>query len=89
MISVSVKFLHDEPLHMNLNEKCDIDAYLIESCPAVVQALYLLPLEFTLGANHTEMTCTYLILDFFLYLNHERNFSQTSAKNGRKELLRE
>jgi hypothetical protein len=51
---------------MNLNEKCGIDAYLIESCPAVVQALYLLPLEFTLGA-YTEMTCTYLILIFFFF----------------------
>jgi hypothetical protein len=32
---------------MNLNQTCGIDAFLIESCPAVVQALYLMSLKFT------------------------------------------
>jgi hypothetical protein len=35
---------------MNLHESRGIDALLIESCPAVVQALYLLPLKLTLNA---------------------------------------
>jgi hypothetical protein len=34
-------------LHMNLNESCGTDAFLVQSCPAVVQALYLLSLKLT------------------------------------------
>jgi hypothetical protein len=32
---------------MDLNGSCGTDAFLIESCPAVVQALYLLSLKLT------------------------------------------
>jgi hypothetical protein len=45
-------------LHMNANETCDIDAFLIKSCPAVVQALYLLSLKLELSAYKTEIACT-------------------------------
>jgi hypothetical protein len=70
MISVFVKFLQD----MNLNQGCGIDTFLTESCPAVVQALYLLSLKFTLGAYQTEMTCirklqTFYFRMFFTDLN--------------------
>jgi hypothetical protein len=41
---------------MNLYESSGIDAFLIESCPAVVQALYLLPLKLTLSTYQTQMT---------------------------------
>jgi hypothetical protein len=41
---------------MNLNESCGIDAFLTKSCPAVVQALYLLPLKLTSGVYQTETT---------------------------------
>jgi hypothetical protein len=43
---------------MNLNQRCDINAFLIKSCPAVGQALYLLSLKLTLCVSQTEMTCT-------------------------------
>lgn len=43
---------------MNANETCDIDAFLIKSCPAVVQALYLLSLKLELSAYKTEIACT-------------------------------
>jgi hypothetical protein len=49
---------------MNLKAICGIDAFLIESCPAVVQALYLMSLEFILSAYHTEMSCIHR-LDVF------------------------
>jgi hypothetical protein len=42
---------------MNLNDSYGFDAFLTESCPAVVQALYLLPLKPTLSAHRTEMIC--------------------------------
>jgi hypothetical protein len=32
---------------MNLNDSCSTDAFLTKSCPAVVQALYFLPLKLT------------------------------------------
>jgi hypothetical protein len=54
---------------MNLNESCGTDAFLIKSCPAVVQALYLLPLKLTLRAYQTEMTCICRLNIF-----HFRNF---------------
>jgi len=53
---------------MNPNESCDIDAFLTKFCPAVIQALYLLSLKWTLSAYQTEMACvdlTYIILVFF------------------------
>jgi hypothetical protein len=34
-------------LHMNSNESCGTYAFLIECCPAVVQALYWLSLKLT------------------------------------------
>jgi hypothetical protein len=37
-------------VHTILNDSCAIDAFLIESCPAMVQALYFLPLNLTLSA---------------------------------------
>jgi hypothetical protein len=43
---------------MNLNESCDIDPFLIEFCPPVVQALYLLSLTLTLNAYQIEKTFT-------------------------------
>jgi hypothetical protein len=42
---------------MNLNDSCGIDAFLTESGPAVVQALYLLPLKLTLSVYQTVMSC--------------------------------
>jgi hypothetical protein len=52
---------------VNLNESCGIDAFLIESCPAVVQALNLLSLKLTSSAYQTEMTCTRR-LDIFNFI---------------------
>jgi hypothetical protein len=40
---------------MNLNQRCGTDAFLIKSCPAVVQALDILSLKLTLSACKTEM----------------------------------
>jgi hypothetical protein len=42
---------------MNHNDTCGTDTFLIESCPAVVQALCLLSLKLTLSAYQTEKTC--------------------------------
>jgi hypothetical protein len=44
-------------LRINLNDSCCIDAFLIESCPAVVLALYLLSLKLTPTAYETELPC--------------------------------
>jgi hypothetical protein len=41
---------------MNLNHICGTDAYLLKSCPDVVQPFYLLSLKLTLNAYKTEMT---------------------------------
>jgi hypothetical protein len=54
-MSVSVQFLHDEALCMNLNDSHGIDAFLTESCPALVQALYLLSLKPTLSTYQTKI----------------------------------
>jgi hypothetical protein len=44
---------------MNLNHSSsDTGACLIQSCPAVVQALYILSLRSTLSAYQTEMNCS-------------------------------
>jgi hypothetical protein len=43
---------------MNLNVSCGYDTFLIGSCPAVLQALYLLALKLTLSAYYTQMMCT-------------------------------
>jgi hypothetical protein len=40
---------------MNLNESHGIDAFLTESCPALVQALYLLSLKPTLSTYQTKI----------------------------------
>jgi hypothetical protein len=54
---------------VNLYDSRDIDAFLIESCPAVDQALYLLSLK--LAEVHIRQRCplyidlTYFILEFF------------------------
>jgi hypothetical protein len=40
---------------MNLNQSFGTDAFLIESCPAVVHTLYILSLKLTLSAYQTEM----------------------------------
>jgi hypothetical protein len=41
---------------MNFNEICGIDAFVIEFCPAAVQALHLLSLKLTLSVFQTQMT---------------------------------
>jgi hypothetical protein len=38
---------------MSVNQSCGTDAFLIESCPDVVQVLYLLSLKLTLSACQT------------------------------------
>jgi hypothetical protein len=53
---------------MNHNESCGTDDFLIKSCPAVVQALYLLSLKFSSSAHQTEMTCM-LRLNIFHFKN--------------------
>jgi hypothetical protein len=58
------KILARQGLHMNFNDICGTDVFLIESCPTVVQALCLLSFKFTLGAYPTEMSCI-RILDIF------------------------
>jgi hypothetical protein len=42
---------------MCLDESSGTDAFLIESCPPAIQALYLLSLKQTLSAHRTEMSC--------------------------------
>jgi hypothetical protein len=42
---------------MILNQNCGIVSLLTESCPTVVQALYVLSLKLTLTARQTEMSC--------------------------------
>jgi hypothetical protein len=49
---------------MNLNENCGVDAFVMDSYPAVVQALYLLSFKLTLSAYQTEIACIYR-LDIF------------------------
>jgi hypothetical protein len=39
---------------VNVNQSCGIDAFLIKSCPPVVQALYLLSLKLTSSAYQTD-----------------------------------
>jgi hypothetical protein len=46
------------PKYENFNKRHGIDAFLIKSCSAVVQNLYLLSLKLTLSAYQTDMTCT-------------------------------
>jgi hypothetical protein len=48
---------------MNLN-RSDIDVFLIESCPAVVQALLVLSLKLTSSAYHTHYLHTYITYTF-------------------------
>jgi hypothetical protein len=50
---------------MNLNQSCGIDAFLIKSCPSVVQALYLLSLKLTkciLDRDYMYVDLTYFII---------------------------
>jgi hypothetical protein len=37
-------------VNVNVNESCGIDSFLVESCPAVIEALSLLSLQSSLGA---------------------------------------
>jgi hypothetical protein len=39
---------------VNVNQSCGIDAFLIKSCPAVVQALYLLSLKLASSVYQTD-----------------------------------
>jgi hypothetical protein len=56
---------------VHLDEICDTDAFLIESSPSVVQALYFRSLKLTSSAYQAEMSCISR-LDIF----HFRLFSQ-------------
>jgi hypothetical protein len=66
---------------MNLGESYGIDAFLIESCPAVVQALYFLSLKLTLSAYQTEMTCIRRLDIFHFRLFHRGKCKQTTKYN--------
>jgi hypothetical protein len=66
---------------MNLSEKCGIVAFLTESCPAVVQALYLLSLQFTLSSYQRYpiyADLTYFILDFFTEVSASKHLNTTT-----------
>jgi hypothetical protein len=69
---------------MNLNDNCGIDAFLIEPCPAVVQALYLLSLRFTSSAHQTGMSCIrrldifHFIKCFLTALSASEHFNKTT-----------
>jgi hypothetical protein len=52
------KILARWDLHMIINERCGIDAFLTKSCQAVVQGLYLVSLKVTVSAYQTEMACS-------------------------------
>jgi hypothetical protein len=62
---------------MKLNECCVTGAFLTETCPMMIQCLYLLSLKLTLSAYQTEMFCIHK-LDIF----HFRKcfFTDVSAK---------
>jgi hypothetical protein len=67
MISVFVKFLHGE---VNLNQSCGIDAFLIKSCPDVIQAFSLtatkIEYKYILDTDDKCVDLTYFISEFFL-----------------------
>jgi hypothetical protein len=42
---------------MNINQRCDIDAFLIEASPVAVMLLYLPSLKLTLSAYQAQMSC--------------------------------
>jgi hypothetical protein len=53
---------------MNINQSYVNNAFLIKSCPAVVQVLHLLLLKLTLTAHQTEVFCIRR-LDIFHFRN--------------------
>jgi hypothetical protein len=52
----------------DLNDSRYVDAFLMESCPAVFQALYLLSVKVTLSAHQTEMACVHRLHIFHIII---------------------
>jgi hypothetical protein len=58
---------------MDLNERCGIDAFLIDSCPSVVQALHVLSITETDFKCKSDTDDLHADLTYFLL---EKSFSQ-------------
>jgi hypothetical protein len=74
---------------MNLNDICGIDAFLIESCPAVVLALCLLPLKLTFSTYQAQMWCVRRldIFHFRIFFFTEVGVSASKHSNKTTRIL--